>query len=140
MPERGETVIGDRFAQGFGGKGANQAVMARLMGAEVAMVNAVGEDSYGTETMANFDSFGIDTTLRPSRARRQRRRAHLGRTGRQQPHHRHPRRQRRAHPEHGAAAVAAQDRVDAVVGQFEIGQAVTTAAFAAAREREPSRC
>ena len=52
MPERGETVIGDRFAQGFGGKGANQAVMARLMGAQVAMVNAVGDDSYGDQTLA----------------------------------------------------------------------------------------
>ena len=47
LPERGETVIGQRFEQGFGGKGANQAVMARLMGAEVAMVNSVGDDSYG---------------------------------------------------------------------------------------------
>ena len=40
LPERGETVVGDRFEQGFGGKGANQAVMARLMGAHVAMVNS----------------------------------------------------------------------------------------------------
>ena len=38
-------------------------------------------------------------------------------------------------PEHGAAAVAAQERVDAVIGQFEIDQAVTTAAFRAARDR-----
>ena len=136
MPERGETVIGDRFAQGFGGKGANQAVMARLMGAEVAMVNAVGEDSYGTETIANFDSFGIDTSY----VRRE-----PGASG-VAPIWVEPDGSNRIivipgandglTPEHGAAAVAAQDRVDAVVGQFEIGQAVTTAAFAAARERE----
>lgn len=135
MPERGETVIGDRFAQGFGGKGANQAVMARLMGAQVAMVNAVGEDSYGAETIANFESFGIDTTY----VRRE-----PGSSG-VAPIWVEPDGSNRIivipganHgllPEHGAAAVAEQARVDAVIGQFEIGQAVTTAAFRAARER-----
>jgi ribokinase len=70
MPERGETVIGDRSAQGFGGKGANQAVTARLMGAQVAMVNAVGDGSYGSygsygsETIEDFAGFGIDTTYK----------------------------------------------------------------------------
>src|SRR5690349_8913176 len=62
VPTRGETVVGERFAQGFGGKGANQAVMASLLGARVAMVNAVGDDGYGTETLANFARYGIDTT------------------------------------------------------------------------------
>src|SRR5262245_53947263 len=61
MPDRGETVVGDRFAQGFGGKGANQAVMARLMGAQVSMVNALGNDGYGEDTLANFARYGIDT-------------------------------------------------------------------------------
>src|SRR5215207_5781503 len=61
VPERGETILGERFAQGFGGKGANQAVMARLMGAEVAMVNALGDDGYGEQTLANFARYGIDT-------------------------------------------------------------------------------
>jgi ribokinase len=135
MPERGETVIGDRFAQGFGGKGANQAVMARLMGAEVAMVNAVGDDSYGAETIENFRSFGIDTTY----VRRE-----AGSSG-VAPIWVEPDGSNRIivipganHgllPEHGAAAVAEQLRVDAVIGQFEIRQSVTTAAFAAARER-----
>ncbi len=135
MPERGETVIGDRFAQGFGGKGANQAVMARLMGAEVAMVNAVGEDSYGEQTIDNFAAFGIDTTY----VRRE-----PGSSG-VAPIWVEPDGSNRIIvipgandgllPEHGAAAVAEQEHVDAVIGQFEIGQAVTTAAFAAARER-----
>ena len=44
VPEAGETLVGDRFQMGFGGKGANQAVMAALAGARVAMVNAVGEE------------------------------------------------------------------------------------------------
>ncbi|WP_028936083.1 ribokinase [Pseudonocardia spinosispora] len=62
MPDQGETVFGRSFAQGFGGKGANQAVMAALLGADVAMVNRVGDDSFGRETIANFRSFGVDVS------------------------------------------------------------------------------
>ena len=47
---------------GFGGKGANQAVAARLCGAQVLMVAKVGDDVFGRATLANFASFGIDTT------------------------------------------------------------------------------
>src|SRR3954454_15427357 len=62
VPGRGETVLGNRFVQGFGGKGANQAVMARLLGANVAMVTCLGDDGYGDETLANFARHGIDTS------------------------------------------------------------------------------
>jgi len=41
VPQAGETIQGDDFQLGFGGKGANQAVMARLLGASVAMVNSL---------------------------------------------------------------------------------------------------
>jgi ribokinase len=135
VPDRGETVVGDRFAQGFGGKGANQAVMARLMGASVAMVNAVGEDSYGEQILANFASHGIDTRhmLRVP-----------GSSG-VAPIWVEPDGSNRIIvvpganngllPEHAAAAVAEQERLDAVIGQFEIDQAVTTAAFRAAHDR-----
>ncbi len=61
VPEAGETVVGDRFQMGFGGKGANQAVMASLVGAGVTMAGAVGDDSYGQMTLQNLGSFGIDT-------------------------------------------------------------------------------
>jgi ribokinase len=47
---------------GFGGKGANQAIAARLCGAEVVMVARVGNDLFGEATIKNFASFGIDTT------------------------------------------------------------------------------
>ncbi|MCY4620947.1 MAG: ribokinase [bacterium] len=62
IPKKGETLVGDSFQMGFGGKGANQAVMARLLGAEVVMVNCLGDDAYGDMTLANFSGFGIDTT------------------------------------------------------------------------------
>jgi ribokinase len=135
MPGRGETVVGDRFAQGFGGKGANQAVMARLMGAQVAMVNSLGDDGYGEQTLANFARRGIDTT-------------HVRRVAGSSgvaPIWVEPDGSNRIIvvpganagllPEHAAQAVAAQDRLDAVIGQFEIDQAVTAAAFQVARER-----
>ncbi|MBC8365180.1 MAG: ribokinase [Actinobacteria bacterium] len=61
VPEAGETIVGDRFQMGFGGKGANQAVMASLVGAGVTMAGAVGDDSYGQMALQNLGSFGIDT-------------------------------------------------------------------------------
>jgi len=61
FPRPGETLFGQNFDLGFGGKGANQAVAARLCGAEVAMVAKVGQDLFGEATVKNFNSFGIDT-------------------------------------------------------------------------------
>lgn len=62
FPRAGETIFGNSFDLGFGGKGANQAVAARLCGAEVIMVAKVGNDLFGEATVKNFASFGIDTT------------------------------------------------------------------------------
>ena len=62
FPRPGETVFGRSFDLGFGGKGANQAIAARLCGAEVVMVAKVGSDLFGEATIRNFASFGIDTT------------------------------------------------------------------------------
>jgi ribokinase len=62
FPRPGETLFGKNFAMGFGGKGANQAVAARLCGAQVSMVAKVGDDLLGRATLDNFASFGIDTT------------------------------------------------------------------------------
>lgn len=63
IPEAGETVIGDTFALGFGGKGANQAVMTRRLGATVYMVNTLGDDVFGDTTLKNFQSQGIDISF-----------------------------------------------------------------------------
>ena len=63
VPHAGETVTGDSFALGFGGKGANQAVMARRLGATVSMVNTLGDDVFGDTTLSNFQEQGIDVTF-----------------------------------------------------------------------------
>src|SRR6476661_1001905 len=62
FPKPGETIFGDKFDLGFGGKGANQAVAARLCGAEVFMVARVGSDLFGPATIENFRKQGIDPT------------------------------------------------------------------------------
>lgn len=62
FPKPGETIFGKSFDLGFGGKGANQAVAARLCGANVAMVAKVGNDLFGPATIKNFESQGIDAT------------------------------------------------------------------------------
>jgi ribokinase len=62
FPRAGETILGDRFELGWGGKGANQAVAARLCGAEVSMIACVGDDLFGPGTIENLASRGIDTT------------------------------------------------------------------------------
>jgi ribokinase len=134
LPEAGETLVGTDFRMGFGGKGANQAVAAARFGARVAMVNTVGEDAYGAGYLDNFAAQGVDTTY-----------------------------VRRVPGSSGVAPIwvdgAGMNRIiivpganlhvpaalaveavetvapAVVVGQFEIPQAVTTAAFAAARAR-----
>jgi ribokinase len=62
LPKLGETLTGSRFETGFGGKGANQAVMAAKLGAQVTMVTKVGDDAFGRDYLENFRSVGIDTT------------------------------------------------------------------------------
>ncbi len=59
LPRSGETVIGDRLQRFPGGKGANQAVAAARLGAQVAMVGRVGQDSFGNELLSNLMSDGV---------------------------------------------------------------------------------
>jgi len=63
FPRPGETIFGTSFDLGFGGKGANQAVAARLCGADVLMVAKVGNDLFGEATVKNFTALGIDNSL-----------------------------------------------------------------------------
>jgi ribokinase len=62
FPKSGETIFGQKFDLGFGGKGANQAVAARLCGAEVFMVARVGNDMFGTAATENLSRIGVDVS------------------------------------------------------------------------------
>ena len=60
MPKIGETIHGNKFEMGFGGKGANQAVAAAKLGADVTMVTKLGEDVFGKETLENYKSLDMN--------------------------------------------------------------------------------
>jgi ribokinase len=59
LPEPGQTLAGQLFTTGFGGKGANQAVMAAHCGAEVHFIGKLGKDVFGTAIADNFAKVGI---------------------------------------------------------------------------------
>ncbi len=61
IPRPGETVTGGRFVMVPGGKGANQAVAAARLGADVTLVAKVGIDLLGTESIENFQEEKIQT-------------------------------------------------------------------------------
>ncbi len=63
LPKMGETLAGSAFSMGFGGKGANQAVMAARLKARVAMVCKVGHDSFGPMVRQNFLDHGITACI-----------------------------------------------------------------------------
>jgi ribokinase len=133
LPEAGETLVGTRFLQGFGGKGANQAVAAARFGASVAMVNAVGDDPNGRAIVANLAEQGVavdEVSI-------------VSGTSGVAPIWVDGSGMNRIIIVPGANALVAPERAAAavrryrpavVVGQFEIPQAATHAAFAAARE------
>ncbi len=60
-PGAGETVLGESFKTVPGGKGANQAVAAARLGADVYMIGCVGDDHYGKAILQNFKENGVHT-------------------------------------------------------------------------------
>lgn len=62
LPAPGETLHGSSFHMGYGGKGANQAVMAAKLGSPVVMVAKLGADVFGDGTLENFQKHNVDTT------------------------------------------------------------------------------
>ncbi|MDO1529409.1 ribokinase [Fulvimonas sp. R45] len=62
FPAPGETLLGERFLTVPGGKGANQAVAAARLGAEVALVGALGDDAFGIQLHDGLRAEGVDTT------------------------------------------------------------------------------
>jgi len=61
FPRQGETLFGHRFATYPGGKGANQAVAAARLGAEVSLIACVGKDAFGAQLLAGLQAEGVDT-------------------------------------------------------------------------------
>lgn len=60
LPCPGETVFGQSFGTVHGGKGANQAVAASRLGAQVAMIGCVGSDAYGVQLREGLEAENID--------------------------------------------------------------------------------
>lgn len=62
IPKPGETIIGHDWRMVPGGKGANQAVAAARLGAQVAMVGRVGSDAFAPPLLANLAANRVDHT------------------------------------------------------------------------------
>lgn len=63
FPHPGETLTGHALHLGMGGKGANQAVAAARLGADVTFIACVGNDAFGKAAMDAYTAEGINTTL-----------------------------------------------------------------------------
>ena len=61
LPAPGETILGGIFLMNAGGKGANQAVAAAKLEADVIFVSKVGDDIFGQQALDGFKSLGINT-------------------------------------------------------------------------------
>lgn len=62
FPRPGETLHGEGYQVIPGGKGANQAVAAARLGADIAFIASVGDDAFGTEMKHSFAEMGMDTS------------------------------------------------------------------------------
>ena len=136
LPSAGQTITGTDFVLGFGGKGANQAVMARRLGSEVHLTACLGDDVFAHMALDHYGREGLDLdgvrtvpdvtsgvapiwvdstgenriVVVPGAN------AHLS-------------------SEQAAEAVERPAQVDVVLSQMEVPQRATVAAFAAARRR-----
>lgn len=63
IPNIGETVIGDVFYEGGGGKGSNQAIAASLLGAKACFIGRIGDDKYGKDALNMYKKFKISTKM-----------------------------------------------------------------------------
>lgn len=135
IPEPGQTLVGQQFTTGFGGKGANQAVMAAIAGAEVYFVGKIGRDLFGESISNNFKERNINTKYlaqddEPTGV------AHIwvDATGENRiiiiPGANH-----KIDIEVAKQAISEIPDLDIVIGQCEIRQEVTLAAFKAAKAR-----
>ena len=63
LPKKGESVLGSSILQSPGGKGANQAVAAALVGGTVSLISMRGDDQYGRELIDSARQSGVDVSL-----------------------------------------------------------------------------
>jgi ribokinase len=61
LPGPGETVIAEKFYEGGGGKGSNQAISASVLGAPTRLVVSIGMDRYGDDALAMYHRYGVNT-------------------------------------------------------------------------------
>lgn len=135
LPQAGQTLYGNLFTTGFGGKGANQAVMAALAGANVYMVGSIGNDLFGKSLQENFKNQNVNSeyvkiSSLPTGV------AHIWVDSQGQnrilivPGANHD-----FDENHAAQAIKLIPDLAIVIGQCEVPQSVTAAAFAVAKER-----
>jgi ribokinase len=135
LPEPGQTLAGQLFTTGFGGKGANQAVMAAHCGAEVHFIGKLGNDVFGNAIADNFVKVGIRSQY-VGRSDTPNGVAHIWVDGNGEnriiiiPGANHEIEIAKA-----AEAIASIKDLSVVVAQCEIKQEVTLAAFKAAKAR-----
>ena len=135
LPEPGQTLAGQLFTTGFGGKGANQAVMAAHCGAQVHFIGKLGDDVFGKAIADNFVKVGInsqfvETSTTPNGV------AHIWVDGKGEnriiiiPGANHEIETAKA-----VEAINSIQNLEIVVAQCEIKQEVTLATFRAAKAR-----
>lgn len=135
LPGPGETRMGNEFTTGFGGKGANQAVAASRFGSKVHFIGKLGQDSFGDLIERNFKDQGIDVQYL-DRSKTPTGVAHIwvDQSGENRiiiiPGANHEIESRIA-----ASAISEIPNLKVVIGQCEIKQDVTLAAFKAAKAR-----
>jgi len=135
IPMPGQTLEGDLFTTGFGGKGANQAVIAAHCGAEVHFIGKLGRDLFGDSIADNFDKLGmnsefVDRSDTPNGV------AHIWVDGNGE--NRIviiPGANYEIEPARAIEGINSIQNLSVAVAQCEIKQEVTLAAFKAAKER-----
>ena len=135
LPEPGQTLVGDLFTTGFGGKGANQAVIAAHCGAEVHFIGNLGRDLFGDSIAENFKRLAINS-LHVGRSDIATGVAHIWVDGNGE--NRIiiiPGANSEIESAKAVAAIASIDKLSVVTAQCEIKQEVTLAAFRAAKAR-----
>ncbi|MDH3914084.1 MAG: PfkB family carbohydrate kinase, partial [Rhodospirillales bacterium] len=65
-PRMGETILGNSFALGPGGKGSNQAVAAARLGADVAFLSRLGRDPFADMALRTWEAAGVTPVVTQS--------------------------------------------------------------------------